>query len=449
MLALVSGNILFTSAFMLLRVPPAGAGVPINEAALVATLLVVLFSRQSIAGFVHTPIFFPLMVFWSIASIQLTLGVFGGGGIWAVRDAANAIEIGFLFVGYCLALDQRFDRPFASWFVTIFVVAALYLLLYPFQGSLVGFSPTISSLSGYDAAFLFSYGNPASTGVAAACLLIVLHSHRLVWRLVLTGAVVMTLIVFVQARIAYLQLVLLFGLIVVLRPGRVLSLLAMAVGALTMMLLFLASGIELSGRLGQTFSFDFLMNHIQAIWGGGDTTVRDAAEGVDLRLEWWLSIHERLQNDFVTFIFGLGYGIPLTSFRGLSDDIVREPHNSFVSIYGRLGMFGLAAFLILQTSIVQATIRVIRAAHRLSNPALHDIGMTILCFLGVHLIYSVAEGGFEVSFIAVPYYFFAGVMLAFDRRIRVGNLAPDAARLTVKQEEEVSQAYLTRLDSAR
>jgi len=129
-------------------------------------------------------------------------------------------------------------------------------------------------------------------------------------------------------------------------------------------------------------------------------------------LGWWIKINHDLLRDLPTWLFGLGYGIPLTPFRGISDDIVREPHNSFFSIYGRLGLFGIINFLIMQLTVIISAIRFILLSKRTGSSELHALAITLLCFLGVHLIYSFVEGGLEVSFVAVPYYFLAGVVVA-------------------------------------
>jgi hypothetical protein len=187
----------------------------------------------------------------------------------------------------------------------------------------------------------------------------------------------------------------------------------------TLVGLFLASGIELPGRLGTTFTLDFLVNHFAAIWGGGtkEASTAAAAEGVDLRFGWWVDIHNDLQRDLSTWFFGLGYGMPLTSFHGPNNEVVREPHNSFISIYGRLGVFGAINFVLLQISIMVTAMRLIAVTKRTGSTETHALAITILYFLSAHLLYSATEGGFEKSFIAVPWYFLAGVVMALHKTL--------------------------------
>ena len=421
-LIVVAGDLVLTNGFMLLRIPPVGVGVPINEVLLAFDFAVLLFARRSTGSFSQMPVILPLMVLWSLAFVHLPFNL-NEHGIWAIRDAANVMESGFIFIGYCFALDRRFMPIFIVWLRRVLNFAAVYILLYPIQDSLVRFSPKIPSMSGYDAPLFFSYGNPASVAVTAACRLLLSQGSQLGFKVLLAGMLMMCLIVFVQVRIAYLQIALLIGLTLAFRPQQLKSLGSMGLAVVVLTALFLASGIELPGRLGQTFTLDFLINHFQAIWGGGGESTSAAAEGVNLRLNWWIKIDQDLHHDFVTWLFGLGYGIPLTSFHGPTDDIVREPHNSFVSVYGRLGVVGAAAFLAVQINTIAAAIRLILRTAR-SDVELHVCATTLLCFIGVTLIYSFAEGGLEVSFIAVPFYFFTGILVCLEQRV----VAPVASK---------------------
>jgi O-Antigen ligase len=414
----LGGDILFTNGFMLLRVPPVGPGIPINEVLLVFNLGAILFMRLSNVRFSDTPMFAPLVFLWMQATVQLAIGLHLGG-FWAIRDAANLIETGFVFIGFWFASDPRFLPIFIPWFRRVLTFQAFYILLYPLQDMLIRFSPIIPSVSGYDAPLFFNYANPSSVPISAACQMIVSDYGPRLYRTLATAAILMVLVVFVQARLVYLQLGLLLVIILLFNPQRLSSFGTMAIVTASLVVVFLLSGIQLPGRLGTTFTLDFFVNHFTTIWGGGanDESTSAAAEGVNLRVGWWIKIHHDLQRDLPTWMFGLGYGIPLTSFYGPSSDLVREPHNSFFSIYGRLGIFGIVNFLLMQIIVLVTTIRLIFLTKRDGLIELHGIAITILCFLGAHLLYSSGECGFEVSFGAVPYYFLTGVVVALHMKL--------------------------------
>lgn len=71
-------------------------------------------------------------------------------------------------------------------------------------------------------------------------------------------------------------------------------------------------GVQFQGRLGTSFSPEFLWHHFLAIFGissGQYEIVSAAAAGVDQRLAWWENIFARLFSDPFSALFGLGYGV--------------------------------------------------------------------------------------------------------------------------------------------
>jgi hypothetical protein len=420
----VAGNVLFTYSFMLLRIPPVGPGAPLNELVLAFDIVAILFMRRSKVTFSATPVLVPLTLLWTEATVRL-VGGFYEYGVWAIRDSTNVMESAFLFVGYWLASDARFFPIFDPWFKRALTFAAFYILLYPLQNSLARFSPVVYSMAGSPFPIFFYYSNASSIGVSAACQTIVGNYGSRIYRVLMTGALMMALIVFVQVRLFYLQLALLLLIVVVFKARRLRSLGAMVLVSVALIGLFLASGIELPGRLGTTFTLDFLVNHFESIWGGGATeaSTAAAAEGVDLRFGWWVEIHNNLQRDLQTWIFGLGYGMPLTSFRATDNVVVREPHNSFFSIYGRLGVFGVVNFMLVQIITLATATRLCVLAGRMGRIELQACAITILCFLGVNFLYAMSEAGFEDSYVAVPYYFLSGVLFALHRTLSAARTA--------------------------
>jgi hypothetical protein len=44
---------------------------------------------------------------------------------------------------------------------------------------------------------------------------------------------------------------------------------------------------------------------------------------------------------------------------------------------------------------------------------------TTLCFMAMSLIFAQFEPGMELSYVCIPHYFFCGVILGLNRRIRL------------------------------
>ena len=78
-----------------------------------------------------------------------------------------------------------------------------------------------------------------------------------------------------------------------------------------------------------------------------------AAEGVAQRLEWWNSIFERMTQDPFNLLLGLGYGVALTDFYSSGGAVVREPHNSYITVLARTGIVGAVCWVLIMLSLVR------------------------------------------------------------------------------------------------
>ena len=115
-------------------------------------------------------------------------------------------------------------------------------------------------------------------------------------------------------------------------------------------------------------------------------------------------------------IFGLGYGVPLTSFQGVTS-ITREPHNSYISVIGRLGVSGFAMYLFMQIALYYSWWRAFRLARKMGWTEDQDHLLMLLMFGFLTLVAMIGEAAMEVPFYAIPYYFFFGVVLRYRRHL--------------------------------
>ncbi|MBR0703705.1 O-antigen ligase family protein [Bradyrhizobium diazoefficiens] len=418
-LLLVGAYIVFNIGFSLVRIPPIGPGVPIAELVIAVYALSLVRDSYLIGVFARSTPLVSLSAFWVLAVVHLTLEV-PEYGFWAVRDAGHHIETSYIWIGFCAASTPNFAAVFERFFSRALSVATYLSLAYPFRDQLAEITPKISSVSGYTVSLFFSYLNASSAAMTGVFRILISEpSKRLT--ILIAGAVLFVLIALVQARVVYIQIAIVILLLSLFKPRRLSNLAVMAVVGVASAALVLALGVEVPGRLGQTFSWDFLVNHVAAIWGGGDDSVKAAADGVDLRLYWFQRVVEMVNRNPLTSLFGLGYGEPLTPFEGPDGDIVREPHNSFLSVYGRLGLVGFVLFLSIQIQIYWTCAVLVLRATRTNNVRYRIIGQTTLCFLLMNLVFSLVEGGFEVSYVAVPYYFMAGVIFSLNQQLRLMN----------------------------
>lgn len=430
LLTLVGGYLILGYSFMLLRIPPTGFGIPLGELLLVVALLGIdplrVLSRMSAAVLLT-----PFLLWWGWGLGRLVLDA-AEHGFWALRDATPLIESLFLIVGFSLAADPRATQRLIRWLRPIIVIACLYGLLSAFEDQITAISPTLSGASGQPVPI---FGSFAMTGTmllwgAFACL--TAPAERPASRTLQTvaaGFLIAFALLVIQMRSTYLQLMGLSGLLLFVRP-RALGRLGTAIPVLLFLLLLIAAfDLRVSGRLTSQISLSFFWDHIQSMFGAGASgqgAVADAASGVPLRLRWWHRLYEELTVDPVTLLTGLGYGIPLTDFRDTLGVATREPHNSVVSVAGRLGLIGLVSWTWMQVELFRAGFRAYRDFQRTGRDEAARLALLVLAFAVLTLVRCVGEDTMEKSYFAIPYYAFWGFVLrtAYQLRAKTGGGRP-------------------------
>ena len=412
-LLLIAAYLILNWGFMLIRIPPvAGSGVPVGELFLVLSLCFIFKDAKLLPQFTNNIIFVPFLLWWALG-IGKALYALPEHGMWALRDASHVIESLYLWIGFVFAASPgAIDRLFV-WLPRILGIVCIYALAYPWEAKLAALSPVIVSAAGKQTAIFFQY-------VGIGQLVIWEAVRRLISRsgdILIPSLLIVYAIGMFQARTNYLQLIAMIVLLLWYRRKAFTKMsLALVCGVVALTLL-VESGIEIKGRLGENISFDFLSNHFAAITGaeseGASEGVKGAAGGVGQRMGWWQNILDRLMENGQNLIFGLGYGFPLIDFQGPSGEVVREPHNSYLSIFGRIGLMGLLLFVSAHMLLIRSWWKSFKLC-RLKN---YKVGQDRLFILMVYFVLiwinSLGEDAFEKPFYIIPYYFFWGVVLQY------------------------------------
>lgn len=420
---------ILNQGFMLMRLPPGGEiGVPAAELLVLLFASTFIFEIRRVTSFAMVAPVTPLLVLWLVGVTNALIGL-QANGIWALRDASHLVDTTFIWIGFVVAASPGFAERFSSWLRIFLNISVLYSFLFPFREELKAYSPKISAPAGYDAAIFFNYISTSLLPLTAAMAWLADRVRYLgLPTIVLAGLLIVYTTVIFQARTTYIQVMALMLVLAYLRPGDAMRLMTGTMIGLGLLSLALASGIEISGRLGESFSLDFMIEHFASIWGvKGSGEIAGAAEGVPLRLRWWGLIWENTTATISTFLFGLGYGFPLTDFYNAENVIVREPHNSYISMFARLGTVGLLAFILVQLSLIRSWFRVYRECERNGETTWRSNLLIMGTFFLMVAILSLGEDGFEKPFNALLYYFFWGVILRAEFSLRCGNKASDLA----------------------
>ncbi len=409
LLATIGLYLLLNYGFMQVRVPPvAGGGVPVGEIALALALLslnhiAVLSKLRTVA------LVFPFLLWWTYGLGRAMAGM-ADHGIWALRDATHVIESAFLVVGFAYAARaEKLDR-FFRWLGRLLAAGAVYALSYPMADTLTAYSPTLQSGAGYPVPILFNYtATPILLLMGAAWLM--LYRPRTKATVALEIFLVGYATLLFQERTIYIQIAVLLGFFLIFRRA------ALGKGVIGLMAIVLAvialplTGITVTGRLGEAVSLDFIVNHILAIAGIESEGLQGTARGVSLRMEWWTRLLAKLASSPDSLLLGLGYGIPLTDHRSLTGAVVREPHNSYLSVLGRGGLIAATAFLWMHALMLAAWWRGLRLAVRYGWREGENRYLILMVFFLLVWVFAMGEDALEKPYIAIPYYFFWGVAL--------------------------------------
>jgi hypothetical protein len=402
--------VVLNAGFMQVRLPP-GSGVPMAEVALLLGLLTINYT--AVLGRLATVIgLAPLIVWWGWGALRLLLDI-RGYGMWALRDATQLIESLFLLLGFAmLSRPWLVERAFA-WLRFALALAVLYALTRPWVAELQVLSPTVTTVHGIDVPLAGAYGTSGWVLLVAAAGLLVAYPRSLLLS-ILAAALLGYGILVMQARVFYISVPLVLAIIVAYRRSLAGHALLALVAAIAAAAAIPAMGLELTGRIGGPISLEFLFHHLLAIIGEGSdahSAATSAAEGVALRLGWWVALYDRLTESLPTLFFGLGFGMPLTETQVAAGVLIREPHNSYISVTARMGLVGIAAWALMHLSLVRVWWRTLRRYRETGDRTGQNRLVLLLVFFTCLWITALAEDGFEKPFNAVPYYLAWGMIL--------------------------------------
>jgi hypothetical protein len=431
-LLLLGGYLVLGYPFMQLRIPPVGFGVPFGELLLAVVLVGV--SLPVVAGRMGTIVsLVPMLILWFWGFTRLVIDA-ANEGPWAFRDGTQLIESLFIIVGFALFQSPQEIQRLSRWVRIIVITACLYGLLFLWGQPIMAISPTLPG--GSDQAIPI-FGTFATTGTMllwGAFYFMIQPADRPLVRLrygLIASFLVSFAVLVIQARTTYVQLLAMAGLLLLVRPAALRGL-ALSIPVLAFLLLLISVfEIRFAGRLSSEISFDFLWNHIMAIFGIAEKNhggVAEAASGVSLRFGWWMRLYGELTSDPATLLSGLGFGVPLTDFRDTLGVMAREPHNSVISVVARLGLVGGAAWIWLQAELFRAGIRAYRECNVLGRFVEARLVLLIVAFAVLTLASCFGEDTMEKPYNAIPYYLLWGAALRVAYNLRQASNVVSAER---------------------
>ena len=337
-------------------------------------------------------------------------------GLYALRDSTFAFEAFFLLLGILWAAQERNIALLAKWLMFLFIVTAMYSYTFPWAERL----QTWSLISGpfHSVPLLGNYQTLAVYLLSGALFCIWVAPSLVNWpRWVLRALAIIQLagLGILQSRAMYAGIALTFVILFFLRQrkriSQFLSTLAWAFGVLLVTILVLSAiGWKIQGRLGP-MTLSSLMKEVESIWPS-------SAESTELghesdRRAWYGEVWNKVGPSPSGLVLGVGFGDPLIDFLSDTGQPIRQPHNSSLNVFGRLGFLGLSIWLLLLSFVMR---RLWNAAHEARTIAgvSCPIHLWLLAFAVLGLLDSLVQPYFEFSHSAVPFFFLVGVALGTD-----------------------------------
>jgi O-antigen ligase len=123
----------------------------------------------------------------------------------------------------------------------------------------------------------------------------------------------------------------------------------------------------------------------------------------------------------------------LVDYHGIGGTVIREPHNSYISIFARIGVIGLFAFIWMHVILLTVWFRAMRLCRRAKYRVGQERLLVLFVFFLLMWILGIGEDAFEKPFNTIPYYFFWGIVLHYSLYLRVKLKAPLVARRPLRK----------------
>jgi hypothetical protein len=406
--------LIFNYGFQMVRIPPSGIGLPYIEVLLLCCfpfLFTPEIARRILVSKWVTPI-----LIWQLWGGSRVFFDTVGTGFVAIRDGLPILESVFFFVGFALFARREMVNLIVRYLPHLCWVVLVYALCMPFADYLLPITPTLLNMQQQPVPIFFKFVNTGSLLVCCAAYLWVRGLNQDNARPTLPGLFVAVALVLFPSRTLILQIGAILTFFMVLTPSskrpKRLSLIFTAVIGISGVVLVTASDTEVSGRLGRLRPGDYARLVQEIDWRKKTSGFENLSSGTEERIEWWTDIYNQVMETPKGALLGLGYGKPLMQFIVTGGVVVREPHNTLVSVFGRLGIPGLLIYIWMTIRILQLCVKQLRL--RMLSSYLGGLIAFISAFVVASLVAGIGESPFILPFITVPYFFGVGVLACMD-----------------------------------
>lgn len=417
---LVYGNLFLGWSFQNLTI----LGIPINETVLILLLISINVPRVLNELRIVVNIF--PFILWLLYGLFLIVLGFTQHGIWALRDGSHVIDSFFLIIGFFLVSYKKNYDYFFTHIRKFALVGLLYVLLLPFSESIQNFIPKVSGVSGDNVGkSLFNYSSMSAIWIWLAFYTSINYTkieNSFLYTKIIPFLFLIVPIILFQQRSTYLSIIgVMFFLIIFTKEKFTSKFLGFFFIFVISLFIFSMINFEIEGRISN-FSSAFLMEHIMSTFGYASERTLSSTGTVDQRLMWLIEVIDNSFNSITRFIFGKGFGEPLIEFGATMGVIVREPHNAFLSIYGKMGLFGFIIWMWMHMNFFNAWRYYYRYANLYNKIDEKKNLLGLIIFIIITLLSGFTNSMFEQTWTSSIYYILWGIILRISFNLNIHKI---------------------------
>lgn len=387
--------------------------VPINEVLLFLCLVLIV---TEIPGIIKAYPVLILLLLWSVAYmfIAVPLGIMEHG-IFAARDATHLMEVWWVVVLIYVCERVDFEEFIKKLLLILTVVLAVKMLTLSIPGieaiTIKGVQGEIPLLMNRSPAFI-------AVEILLASYMTGLYRNRF-----LLFLLPLSLIFFLKRAliVGIVSILALFVILMKMPPRLLVNIAGMFLGVI--LVLFVVSQMEFLDKYTtkgvKNLRPDRIAMYIYSATGeAASEDFEGAAAGTSQRLNWFNTNIDRAMASDKVFLAGQGFGMLLTDFKAKNP--VREPHNSYLSVFARTGLIGFILWATFHLWLNVSSFRLLflsRVEKLREDFMLRTLFTFFISMSGMYL-FSLVECGFEVPSTCIPFYFIVGIMLFANQKIR-------------------------------
>ena len=417
LLFVLFSNIFFGYGFQIFNI----FNIPINYIFLI--IFIFFLKIQKSANYLFQINLFNLIILFIIFNFFKLLMSYSSYGIYAIRDSTYVFDLFFIVISFSIFHNYFDTSKILKVLNLIFYLTLIFIFMWFFKDFFQSFSIRVGSPTGASADLFFNFSTIALLSIWFAFYNLILfpneknHSKKyLLFFLLIAFSVV-----FFQRRSIYLCLVAIFFISLFFNKRETLKVfIILMIGSLIIPLANLF-GISFTGYLGEVSSIFFFVEHFLSALPGykHNNEIFESTSGTaNLRLDFWKYVIETQLSNIKFLFFGQDYGAPLVYFKATGGIPVREPHNMYLTVFARTGLFGLIIFILIHFRLLAIWIY----SFKLSLKKEKRKENQILIFLGIYLLFiyiiGLTDSVLVANYHSIVFNIFWGIVISIYFKLK-------------------------------